>query len=141
MADEITRTQEWLYDTLTADTALTAVVGDRVYSEAAPLGSEFPLVVFGLEYPEDVLTHNGSRIMVTSWWRVRGIVPAESFSDALQTIADRIDAILHRSDGGTADGAVIFTSVRMEPYMRLEVDEGKQYRSLGGVYKTHTQLT
>lgn len=139
MADELTRAEQWLYATLTADATLTGLVGTRVYSEVAPPEATYPCVIFGLQYAADVATHSAERIMVNGLWLVRGVVQASSFGGNLQTIADRLDALLHRSAGGTADAATVFTSVREEPFKQATVNEGIQYRSLGGLFRLYTQ--
>ena len=140
MADETTRTDQWIYETLTGDSALTAIVGDRVHVDQAPAGTGFPLVVFSLEYARDVVTHNHTRVMVDGIYRIRVNKDSESYDDEMQAAADRIDALFDRSDGGTAGGASIFTSVREEPYRRSLVDEGNQYKALGGLFRIWVQL-
>lgn len=141
MADELTRTQQWINQQCVGDSILRGIVGASVWAENAPQGTPYPLVVFGLIIPHDVVTATGhERIMVESLWRIYGVTEGPTFDDTLQTIADRLDAIFDRSAGGTADQAVIFTSVREEPYLGSVVDEGKDYRRLGGLFRVWTQL-
>ena len=139
MADELTRAEQWLYATLTGDATLTGIIGARVYSELAPSGATFPCVVSGLQSATDVQTHNANRIMVAALWLVKGIAQAESFGGQLQQIADRLDVLLHRSAGGSADSASIITSVRVEPFKQAAVEDGVHYRSLGGIFRLYTQ--
>lgn len=140
MADEITRTATWLYDTLTGETDITDLVSTRVYSDFAPQGSTLPAVIFSLEYARDVTTAFHHRVMVDGLWRVRAVTDSGSFDDDLQALADAIDVLLDRSDGGTADTATIFTSVREEPYQSVVTDEGVRYHALGGVYRILVQI-
>lgn len=139
MADELTRVDQWIYERLTGDSALTAIVGTKVFVDNAPQGTAFPFVVFSLEYAADVVSHNHTRIMVESLWRIRVNKASESYDNEMQAVADRIDVLFDRTSG-TAGGAAIFSSVRDEPYKRPLIDEGKQYRALGGLYRVLTQI-
>lgn len=141
--DESGRTAAWLYTTLNADAAITAITGvGGIYEALAPQGATWPNIVFHQQAPHDVLTAAGNdRIMTADLWLVKGIAQAESFGGTLQTLADRIDANLHRSNGGAAgaDG-VVFTAVRLETHRASEDDDGVQYRHLGGLFRIYTQI-
>lgn len=148
MADELTRTAKWITDTLKADSTLTAVIGGdaataRIFGDVVPQGATFPCVRFDFVAGRDVRggTLSSHRIMVSGLWLVRGIAEAEKYSGDLTTIADRIDACLRSSTGGTAgsDG-VVFSSIREEPFQLVENDNGIQWRHLGGVYRIATQV-
>lgn len=141
MADESLAIDEWLYRTLTADPTLTGIVGTRVYNEQAPPSSTFPLVVFQMQAATDVRGNGQTRIMVTSLYVVRGIVQDASYNDTSKTMAERIDALLQASAGGTVDNgrAVVFTSHREQNFRLSEVESGKSYRHLGGIYRILAQ--
>jgi hypothetical protein len=141
VSDESLAIDEWLYGTLTGDAALTAVVGQRVHNEQAPTTSTFPLVVFQLQSSIDVRGNGQTRIMVDALYVVRGIVANASYDANSKLIAERIDALLHASSGGTADGgaASIFTSHRTQHFRLAEEESGKQYRHLGGIYRIYAQ--
>jgi len=136
---ELIGAEEWLYATLTGDSALAAVVGGRVFSEQAPRGTPLPAVIFSFVVGNDVVTSSQDRIMVDALYTVRGTKQAASYDADLVTIANRIDALLQRSDGGSGTGAVVFTSYREEPLKRIELDEGIEYRALGGTYRILAQ--
>ncbi|MEO6467500.1 MAG: DUF3168 domain-containing protein [Acidimicrobiia bacterium] len=139
MADELTRVDQWIYQTLTADSALTAIVGTKVFVDNAPQGTAFPFVVFSLEYATDVVTHSHTRIMVDSVWRIRVNKASESYDSEMRSAADRIDVLFDRTSGSAGE-AQIFSSVREEPYKRPLIDDGKQYRALGGIYRVLAQI-
>lgn len=141
MSDETLAADEWLYTKLTADATMVGLVGTRVYAEMAPPTAAYPFVVTSHLSSVDVPTHNQYRIMTSGIWLVRGIVEDFSFNATLKAVAERIDFLLHRSAGGTADGgaAAIFTSHREQPFRMAEEVEGKSFRHLGGQYRIYIQ--
>lgn len=146
MADELTRIDEWIVDTLTADTTLTALIGGpapRIYSDVVPQDGAFPCVRFDYATGRDVRggTLASTRIMVNALYIVRGIAQQKSYGGDLRTIADRIDANLKASSGGPAgDDGVVFSAVREEPFRMNEPVDGVQWRHLGGIYRINAQV-
>jgi hypothetical protein len=144
VSDESTRVGQWLYETLKADATLTALIGGstdpRIFDTVAPAGSTYPLVTFGLQASTDVIgaTEN-TRIMTNSVWTVVGWAETLTFVGVLQDIADRIDAVLHASAGGTADSATIFTAHRIQSLRLIEERDGRQFRRLGGLFRVFAQ--
>lgn len=126
----------WIWGTLTADAALSAIVGSGVYDGVRKAGSALPCVVFQLQAPgNDFMTMNGVRIWNSSLWLVRGIAEQSSYGGQLLTIAYRIEALLHGQKGSNSDG-VIYTCVRERPFqLREQPKEGTEYRHLGGLYR------
>jgi hypothetical protein len=136
MADETTRIDTWLRARLAADSALTAVVGTRLYGELAPQATATPFVVWQLVDVDDVVGATAAtRIMVTSTWAVKAVADAATFAGPLATAADRIDAVLHAAVGGAAGDATVWTAVRERPLRLVEVDDGVTWRHLGGIYR------
>lgn len=134
---ETARMEQWLYTTLAADTALTALVGTRIYSHVAPNEATFPLVVFGLQTAEDVMGVGPARIMAQAVYVVRVIGQTGSFG-ALKAAADRLDAVLHGASGSAGDG-VVLACVRTQPFEMVETIAGVQYRHLGGLFRLWAQ--
>jgi hypothetical protein len=148
MSDETTRVDEWLYATLTADTALRNELGGappatRVFSDVAPQGTPSPWLVFSFVTADDTVGVNpGTRILVRGLWIVKGIARAESYLGALRTIADRIDAVLQAASGSTVSGVTVVLSHRVRPIRYAEVDDaGVQIRHLGGLYAVVAHAT
>jgi hypothetical protein len=147
VADELTRIDDWIYDTLKADAALTALIGGsstpRIYSDVVPQDATFPCVRFDYTAGRDVRggTLASTRIMVSGLYLIRGIAQQKGYGGTLATIADRIDANFRASSGGPAgsDG-VVFSAVREEPFRMQENDNGVQWRHLGGIYRIHAQV-
>lgn len=130
---ETLRIDEWLYGKLTADAPLTALVGDRIYSDMVPFEPTFPVVVYQQQSALDVIGVGSARIMVDTLYVVKVIGQVVSYSD-IQAIADRFDTVLQGSNGVVAD-AYIEGVVREEILRFTEVDQGLPYRQLGGMYR------
>lgn len=131
---------QWIWETLSNDTALAAIVGARVYSDVAPATATFPFVTFSEQSSTDVRTASGqNRIMIDSLYVIRGIVTDTSFNVQSQAIAERIDALFHASQGGNANGTVVFTSHREQSFRLAEQQAGKSFRHLGGIYRVYAQ--
>jgi hypothetical protein len=147
MADETTRIDQWLTAALLADAQLAAIVGTKVFSGMAPRESTWPVVVFQFLGGSDTATGAGvNRIMHRGVYMVKGVTEGPSYGPPLQTIADRIDAVLHgKPDPGSmivasVGGASILSSVREQPFRLEEEIDGRHYRSLGGFYRIQAQL-
>lgn len=136
---ETTRIDEWLYTLLSADTELNAVVDDRVYGYVAPQGAAMPFVLFAYQGGRDVRGVGPSRIMASALYQVKVVGEGASFS-GLEAIADRLDALLQGASGSVTDGAVLMC-VREQPIVYVEVDNGVQYRHLGGLWRIIAQAT
>lgn len=139
--DELTRIDEWITAALLADTAVTAVVGQRVYGELAPPSSSWPHVLFQQQASSDVMGAAQNRIMVDAVYVVRGVHQAESFGGAVKALADAITAALHAAAGSTSD-ALVLACTRERPFRLVELDNGgAQYRHSGAVFRILAQLS
>lgn len=134
---ETTTVETWLYSVLSNDVTLSGLVGGRIYGYVAPEGATFPLVIYQFQGGRDVAGVGATRIMTSGVWVVKGVDCETSFT-ALKAIADRIDALLHKSSGSVADGQVL-ACVREEPFSLVEVIDSVQYRHLGGMYRVLVQ--
>lgn len=127
---------EWLYATLHGDTALMATVTD-VTEHPGPQNATFPLVTFALHTATDVSEVAEHRI----WAQLLMLVTVTGQGPStlpLKPAALRLDALLHRTSGATADGQVI-SSVRREEFYAPDLYEGIQYRRIGGIYELLVQ--
>lgn len=139
--DELEIADQWLYETLAADDALAALVGDpkRIFADQADPGTTGLTVIFGVLSPDDVLTATGGeRVMVDALYLVKAVASqddAEDWLGVLRDAARRIDAVLHKA-AGTAAGGFVFSCIRQRPFRLVENDEaGVQHRHRGGEYR------
>lgn len=134
---EVLRVDQWLYATLTGDATLAAAVSTRCYSDVAPQGAAFPLLLFTMMDGTDVMGVGTARIMVNAIYQVKVIGQGPSYSP-LKPIADRIDAVLQGKTGSVVDG-VILACTREQPIRYMEIAGETQYRHLGGLYRVFVQ--
>lgn len=132
---ELVTIETWLYERL-ANNAVG--VSDRVYSGVAPREAEFPLVIYQLQTPEDVMTMNGARIMSQGVWIVKATMPTQSYAD-LSPIAALIDSRLHRQRYTEAGSGTVLACVRERPFMLAEVEDGLRLSHLGGFFRVFAQ--
>lgn len=123
----------WMYGKLTSP-AISGVVG--VYENVAPEGAtaatniwiEFEAMAPGTDEAEV----GEQRIWTEYAFLVRAIGRGRS-TLALKAAATAIDARLHRKNGTTSGGQVI-SSVRTQEEQDHWLEQGVEYRSLGGIY-------
>lgn len=138
MADETTRADQWIWETIQGSVGLLDVVDDRVYADVAPGGTVWPAVVYQYQGGGDILTQETSRVLHSGVWLIRIIQPTRSYLE-MQPAADLLDTLFH-STAGTAGDGVVYSSVREAPYRLLEVDDGVEFRHLGGLYRLQIQV-
>lgn len=134
---ETSAAEKWIYSKLAADAALTAIVGTRIYHDRIPqdVANPYPCVVFAYQSGRDVRGVGAWRAWSNLLYVVRGIDETEDYLGNLQTIANRIDAVLHGASGTTSEGTV-WASVREEPFrMSEEGPGGRIFGHLGGIYR------
>lgn len=135
----------WLRATLAADSTLVALIGGagspRIYDAPAPESAAYPYVVYKPYTPgRDLAVIGGIRVWSELLYIVKAVHRAESYADPLQTLAERIDALLHRASGAVTGGQVI-ACVRVSPLELPELKNSVNYRHLGGVYQLQVQAT
>lgn len=133
-------TKQWLKSTLSADAALTSLVGPRIYDQEAEQGAAYPFVVYRMLSGVDTNTSSGDRVLSTYVFVVKGVNEGNSCADPLETISLRIDALLQRNGGRVSRGQV-FECIRQGDFNQLETDykSGNQFSHLGGTYRILSQ--
>jgi Protein of unknown function (DUF3168) len=133
---ELPTAERWLYEALSGDSALTALVDDRIFEELGPAGSAYPFVTIQYLAAEDAVTVGANRVWVRAIYRVRATAKTDSFRDAgLRAAADRIDAVLHRGQGEVTGEGGVWACVRERPFRLREPG----FRHLGAEYRLYVQ--
>jgi hypothetical protein len=143
MASETDIAARYIYSKLTASSAITAIVGSRIFEGVAPQGTTAPWIVYSSLAPTDTYAIGAIRIMTRDQWLVRAVAQTASFGGDIGTLADAIEAALHGTDGtsGAVTGGYTVECYRLMPHRLLQVDNGVQWRYKGGIYRISTQLT
>jgi hypothetical protein len=135
--------QRWLKDKLKADSDLMDMVsGIRYRSVETTLPT--PFVKIDRMDAHDLMVVGMYRIWADLTYLVRAVVKWDGGGDQgwddvwdqAQTIADRIDVVLHRTSG--VDDTVSMGEVWREETFTLETQEsGDTYVHAGGIYRCH----
>jgi hypothetical protein len=150
---ETVRVDRWLYQTLSQDTVLGDLVHGRIYGYLAPPGATLPYVVYSHQSGRDVRALGPTRIMTDMVYQIKAIGSGGSFAP-LKSIVDRLDDLLQGAAGVVIDprsdimtrglaGQLIrrhvLMCVREQPIAYVEVEDGMQYRHLGGLWRIIAQ--
>jgi Protein of unknown function (DUF3168) len=137
---EVSIIDSWVAARLAATPSVVTLVGSRIFNTYAPPDIDFPFIIFQQQTLRDVRGVGSERIMVDTLYVVKGIGQGSDFSQ-LGTLAAAIDTALNVPAGGAATGGLVLASVRDEPFALTEVEDGKQFRHMGGVYRIYAQAT
>lgn len=129
----ILNADKWLKSVLTGDATLTGILAGRVYSEAAPQGTAYPLATISMIGTSQVsATAQVDRIMDEEDWQVTLATDGQYLS--LETAADRIRALLHKATGTGVLACEYMGSARL-----AETRAGIEYRSIVMEFRIYTQ--
>lgn len=139
MALAATTILRWIETRLKSDSALVALIGGatpRIVSEEAAKGIIFPYVLISPLDPARPEYAVGVRAIAHAGiYLVRGVHATKSYGPPLETIAERIIAVLH-GERGIADHANGISSSYLEAAFSLtEPRDSEQYRHLGGRFR------
>jgi len=129
----ILNADRWLYEQLTTDSQLSAALGGRVYVDIAPQGAQYPLAILTLVMAQQIGNLFDDRVMDAETWQVAVWTDEPSYTD-IESIADRIRAILHK-----AGGAGVLAAVYQEQRRMMEQDGDKEYKAIILEFKIFTQ--
>jgi hypothetical protein len=129
--------ERWLYSKLTGDSTLTGLVSTRIYNGTAPTSAAYPMVVYQALSGVDVNGVGAVFAMEDELFMVKAIIRSTSWGTA-ETIANRINALLHKAAGAVTGGTVI-SCVRLYVDKIDEIDNGARYKTIMQRYRIHTQ--
>lgn len=128
--------EEWLRTTLTADATLTTLVPNGVWpGGTAPQGVAFPWITFQFMSGVPYAAVGAYRIWESLSYLVK-VVGETADYQSLRTAFARIDTLLHRGSGSSADGT-IWACVQEQIIRLPETVQGKQYRHSGALYRLY----
>src|SRR5690242_13267232 len=130
---ETTIAETWIFQQLAGDSTLAALIGGathpRIYSDQAPQGAAYPYVAIAMLSDRSVLTQNGIRVMENIVYIVKAVEKTASYAD-ITSIANRLDALLHKQSG-TVTGGLVLSCTRENIIRFPETKNGVEYRHLG----------
>lgn len=142
MSADITRVNQWMWQTLSGDNILnvTLGVGQRIYFDQAPQNTPLSSVVVLCSYlgGADKIQTSTARL-TNAIYLIRAVKGGSSY-DAIEPIADRIDDLLRVRDVGVLVRDVRIASCnREQPHQRKDAENGVPVTYLGGFYRIRFQ--
>jgi hypothetical protein len=123
---------KWLYDTLSADSALGALVGSRIGSELSTAQWVGPYVTWEARSTRTIRSISGEILDTDSLFAVVAVTQSSSYASAA-VIASRVRALIDARNVTVAGGSLTCFMERED--RAAESVEGVPYRYLGGVYR------
>lgn len=138
MANELVA-EEFLQTTLEGDAQLAAAIGGavEVYWGSGPDTAGETFIVLDQVTGADLEEVGGEPIWLDEAYLVKVVKQTESWA-AIGPVYARVHALLHKAAGATASGNVV-ACVRESVVKQSEIDQGKAYLALGGIYRIQTQ--
>lgn len=131
--------QRWVIARLAADSTLATAVGGRIYWQGAPAGAVRPHVIARVQGGTDVSVMPHTRVLSRIPLAIYGVTDGQSAQGAAETIAARIDAVLHGQRGSVSGGGTILSCIRRQPLTLPVADSRDWLTVLGGVYDIEAQ--
>lgn len=131
----------FIMDTLIADPVLTAALSttSSIFELPAPEETVYPIVGISCLSPGVVVQGVGNvEIMHNQLWLVRGIVEGTD-SEPLVPIGRRIHALLEGSQTQALPDGTLEACYRTQAFRLAQISGGRQFRSLGGIYRLFVQ--
>jgi hypothetical protein len=140
MIETVGLVEPWIYAKLIADENGSTGVADLIDVDsisgtlsAVPLTP--PYVTFLMNSTTDIITGaGGARISVESLYVIKAVAAGGSWDDVV-ALAERIDALFHLPNTVVTLSGGSLSSIRERVISYPEVDEGVQYRHLGGIFR------
>lgn len=133
----------WVEARLEAHTDFnTAYAGltDRIFDRYAPTGTPYPFIVYQDQSPvRDIRGVGTARVMVESLYIVKVIAQVKTYAP-LRVVAHEIDQAMTVGESEAIADGVLITSIRQEGFGMVEVEDGKQYRHLGGMFRIQAHV-
>lgn len=140
---ESTAAVQWVYSTLAGDATLAGYLGGlvapRIFDGVAPLGTITPWVTYQMLSSVDTDSVGGQgRVMSNMLWMI--LVAGEGTSyQVLDAPKARMDVLLHGARNVTNASGTVLACRRVQPIRQMFVEEGVQYRRVGGIYRIQAQ--
>lgn len=129
--------EAWLYGTLSADPALAALVGDRIYAGETE-DTSYPLIVFSALGGLDTTAPGFRRVLSTLRY---GVHCADRVGSILRldAMAARVDALLHGQTYQWTSGARLLSCLREQQIVLSGAVAGVQTREIVQTYVLQVQ--
>ena len=123
----------WIYDTLKGDSTISGKVGDRVYRDSAPEGTEFPFIAYQLIDSVPVSNAFKDTLMNAERWQIKAVDKGNDYGN-IDTLVAQIITLFHK---GKSSGVISST---FEFYLTSsEIDNGVTFKTGTLEFRLNTQ--
>lgn len=123
----------WIYNTLTGDATISGKVGNRVYRDSAPEGTEFPFIAYQLVDSVPVSNAFKDTLMNAERWQIKTVDKGNDYGN-IETLVAQIITLFHKE---TSSGVISST---FEFYLTSsEFDNGVTFKTGTLEFRLHTQ--
>jgi hypothetical protein len=138
---DLGRINDWIDERLLNDRIISALVGDRIYSDEAEQNADVPMIIYAYLGGADKLLTSRARTS-SALYLVRALADGSSYLD-VEPLADRIEAVLTvlPNTGTIVRGVQIMSCAREQPHQRKDAAFGKPTVYMGGFYRVRFQPT
>ena len=136
--DPTTRADEYLFNLLSNDAALTALVGNRIYADLEPqANTQYPICLWQWQASGmDVRPVGKPFVAANLLYLIKAIDRSFQFP---QAVMDRVTTLLDNSAGTIASGGQVLFCQREMPWRLTEVDAGVTYKHVGATFRLLVQ--
>ncbi|MEJ5222849.1 MAG: DUF3168 domain-containing protein [Anaerolineales bacterium] len=108
----ILNADRWLHTQLTTDSQLATALGGRIYIDIAPQDTQYPMAVMTFIASQQVGNWSADRVMDNELWQIAVWTNQNNYT-SIESIADRIRQVLHKSSGTGIIGCAFERQFRM----------------------------
>ena len=121
--------------------AINAGLSSRIFPDFAPFNAAYPFIVYQAQSPpRDVRGVGAIRLLVDTLYVVKAVAQVDTYAP-LAPVATLIDSIMIMAAPQAVSDGTVLCSTREDQFSLVEVNEGKQFRHLGGSYRILAQAT
>lgn len=131
------RARSFIYQTLTADSTLAALIGTRVHMGKVPAGGQLPAVIMRYVSGSYLRIVGPTRVWAEMMFDVKVVIKGTS-TGPIEPIVNRIDDLLDAA-AGAVNGATVEECTAIAPIELPVYEGGVDYVQLGNEYRLRVQ--
>lgn len=135
MTASVLTADSWIYNTLTNDTTLASLIGERIFADSAPRKTPFPFLVY--QFISGVPSRGvGPRVITyDERWQVRAVINVGSYKD-IGAIINRVRVLF---DAAHSVGTGVLACTEEQTFRFSEYDQNTELCMIGIEFLLRTQ--
>ncbi len=136
---EVYDTSVWINSVLSVDGTLSAAATGGFHDGVAPPGTLYPFVRWSVQSPPRVIRGAGKDEFYTDGLWLVVAVDNNASNSKIGPMSGRIQALLGGVINVATGSGIILACVREDGFTLPQVEGGREYRSMGGIYRVKYQ--